>query len=368
VGAPLQRVDVEELGTAGRHGRQDPVVDGALDRVGVARVPGGEQQPPGQHDARDRGARLGVGAVGRQLERVAERLVLVPAAHPAGEIGARAHQVQPATLDSGEQVVVAGLDGHVDGAAVEVELAHRVARHRRRGAHRCVVLPVRRAEPALAEQPVAAQVHHPRRQREVAPVAGDPAEFHQRHLDARVPVDALLAVRAELRVDVGDGPPRDVQQPVVAEGAVPRHGRLDEVAEAVELVPPLEILVGRAAPDDLDEAVEVPVRPLGRGHHTDRLVGRGGQVRVGPAAQFPADGFEPLVDVGVEEGEGGSARVGQCPVVAVQAGGQPQVVQRAGVPQPREAVRDRRLAVDPLPVGEEAVDDGDLGGADRPQA
>ena len=53
---------------------------------------------------------------------------------------------------------VAGLDGDVDRAAVEVQLADGVAGHGRRLANRRVVLPVRGAEPALPEQPVAAPV------------------------------------------------------------------------------------------------------------------------------------------------------------------------------------------------------------------
>ena len=51
----------------------------------------------------DRRAGLGVGAVGRQLERVAERLVPVAAAEPARQVGPGRDHVVPAPDDRVEQ-------------------------------------------------------------------------------------------------------------------------------------------------------------------------------------------------------------------------------------------------------------------------
>jgi hypothetical protein len=75
--ARLQRVGVEERASVERVTREEPVVERPLDQVGEAALAGHEQQPPVPHDARDRGAGLAVGAVGRQLVGIADRLVVV---------------------------------------------------------------------------------------------------------------------------------------------------------------------------------------------------------------------------------------------------------------------------------------------------
>jgi hypothetical protein len=141
----------------------------------------------------------------------------VPAAERAGEVPAGGDHVAPAPLDGGQQILVVLLDRDVDRTAVQVHLAHAVAGHLGRLADRLVVLPVGGAEPAVAQQPVAAQVEHPGRQSEVARLAQLAAEFGQGHLDLGVPVDAGPPGRTELPVDVLDRPDRDVEQPVVAE-------------------------------------------------------------------------------------------------------------------------------------------------------
>ena len=116
--------------------------------VGVGRVAGREQQPPGEHDRGDRGARLGVRLVGRQLVRIAERLVAVAAPETAGQVGARLDHVVPAPEDRVEQLPIAELGRDVDGAAVEIQLADGVAGHGRGVADGSVVLPVRRTRTA----------------------------------------------------------------------------------------------------------------------------------------------------------------------------------------------------------------------------
>ena len=153
---PLERVLVRERHAVEADAREHPVEDRSLEDVRVRGIAGGEQETPGQHDARDGGARFGVGTVGRQFERVAERLVAVAAADAAGQVAAGRHHVASAPKDRLEQLLVAELDGDVDRSAVEVELADGMTGNGRRGADRRVVLPVRGAEATLAEEPVAA--------------------------------------------------------------------------------------------------------------------------------------------------------------------------------------------------------------------
>ena len=145
--ALLQRVGVEErmpvqCRRGGDHAEEDP-----LDRVGVAGLPGRQQQPPAEHDRGDPGAGLRVGAVGWQLEIVPERLAGVTGAHPAGEVGPRRHGVAPLLGHGLQQATVAGLDRHVHGTAGQVQGAHRMAAQHPGLTHRQVVLVVGGAEP-----------------------------------------------------------------------------------------------------------------------------------------------------------------------------------------------------------------------------
>ena len=291
----------------------------------------------------------------------------MPAAHPAGQVGPGPDQVPPAPPHGGEQGVVVELHGHVDGAAVQVELSDGVAGHGRGLPDRLVVLPVGGAEAPLAQQPPAPQVEHAGGQAQVALVAGDPGQLDQRHLDAGVPVDPVASGGPELLVDPVGGPDGDGQEPVVVERPVPGDRRLDQVPDAVELVAPGEVGVRDAAADHLDVAVEVAVGTLGRRHQGDRLVGGRGQAGVRGPAELPAHRLQPLVDVGVQEGEGGARGVGAGLVAPVPAGRQSQVVQGPRAPQLVEAVGDGALPVDPLALGQEPVQDRDPRGAERPQ-
>jgi hypothetical protein len=111
---------------------------------------------------------------------------------------------------------------------------------------------------------------------------------------------------------------------------------------------PGEVGVGGPSGHDLDVAVEVAVGTLGRGHQPDGLVGGRRQGRVRGPPELPADRLQPLVDVGVKEGEDGPGGVGRGPVAPVGAGGQPEVVQGPGALQLVEAVGDGVLALGPL--------------------
>ena len=164
---------------------QDPVDD-----VAVAQVAGREQQPVGEHDGGDAGAGLGVGAVRRQHEVVAERLVEVAGAHAAGDVRPAGERAVELPDDGGEQLVVAGLDGHVDGAGGQVERADGVPVEHLAVADRHGVLEVPPPELVLGQAAVPAPGHEPGRLVEVALLAGDPEQLHERRLDLRVAADA----------------------------------------------------------------------------------------------------------------------------------------------------------------------------------
>ena len=85
---------------------------------------------------------------------------------------------------------------------------------------------------------MAAPVDEAGREVEVAPLAGRPVQLDERHLDLGMTVDAHPAARPEGPLDGVGRTLGDEEEPVVAERTVPGDGGLDEVAEAVELVPP----------------------------------------------------------------------------------------------------------------------------------
>ena len=102
----------------------------------------------------------------------------------------------------------------------------------------------RGSSPRAARFPVvvvrlpAALVHKIPAERQVAPLAGGAVQLHQRQLDFLVAaVAALLAgAGAKDRADVVGVAAGDVQQSALAGGLVVGHGRLDQVAGAVQLV------------------------------------------------------------------------------------------------------------------------------------
>ena len=137
-----------------------------------------------------------------------------------------------------------------------------------------MVLPVPATEPAVTEQPVPAQLEHPRGQPQVARFTCGPAKFDERHLDAGMPVDPVPSSRPELAGDVVHRTLGDVEQTVVGECAVPCDRGLNQVTDAVELVPPGKVGVRLAAAHHLDEAVDIAVRSLGGRDDRDGLVRR----------------------------------------------------------------------------------------------
>ena len=116
-------------------------------------------------------------------------------------------------------------------------------------AHRDVVLQVGRAEVVAVEQAAPAQVDEPRGQVEVGPVPGHPVQLDQRGLDLRVPVDVVRRPAEPLDDQVREAPgDRDELSPT----AGPRggDGGLDEVARAVQLVAPVQLLPRASRLDD----------------------------------------------------------------------------------------------------------------------
>ena len=157
----------------------------------------------------------------------------------------------------------------------------------------------------------------------------------------------------------------DREQPVVAQRAVPRDRRLDQVPDAVQLVAELEILVLPAGRDDLDERVQVAVVALRGLDRLDRLVGHPRDVRVRSAAELPGDALQPLVDVRVEERERPVEHDPDGLVVAAGARGEAHVHEVAELDQLVEHVRQRPLAVHAQAVGPEPAGDRHVLAAER---
>ena len=260
------------------------------------------------------------------------------AADAPGQVHPGLDHVIPAPAHGVEQLPVAELGRRVDHAAVEVHLAHGVPGDRGRLADREVVLPVGGPHVRLADEAPAAQLQHPGAELEVPPIAGRAIQLDERHLDLGMPVDAVATRRAELALDRLDGAQRDVEQPVVGEGAVPRDGGLDQVADAVQLVAPGEVLVFGARGDDLDVGVEVAVRALRRTHRVDRFVGGRGEGRVVLAAELPADRLEPLVRVRIEERVDDAVLLAERLVAPRRAGRHAEVAEGSRTLEPREPV------------------------------
>jgi hypothetical protein len=176
-----------------------------------------------------------------------------------------------------------------------------------------------------------------------------------------MPADLLAAVGAELAADVVGRPARHRHQLVLAAGAQPRHRRLDQVAEAVQLVPHLQVAVAHARALVPEAGVQVAVGLLGGrdqlGQLRDPPLGGGG---AGPGG-LPAQRLQQLVDLGV--GELAAAALRQRAAL----GGDAEVPHPAEPGHPGTAVVDDHRAAEPLPVRPEARLQPDLVDAERAQ-
>src|ERR1700722_4495311 len=115
-----------------------------------------------------------------------------------------------------------------------------MAQHGRRLADRDVVLEVLLAERVEAEGSRPPAVDEQPGELEVALVPGRAGKLDQRHLDFRMTADAHPAVGPELVVHVIGEAPRDLWEVVVVAGPQPGDRRLEEMTEAVKLVPGLK--------------------------------------------------------------------------------------------------------------------------------
>ena len=184
--------------------------------------------------------------------------------HAAGEVRAAGDRGLPLRDDRREQLVVAGLDRDVDGTGGEVQRPHGVTAEHGRLADRHVVLEVRLAEADLAERAPAAPVDEQRGLVEVALLTRHAGQLDQAQLDLGVTADALDPAGTERRAHVVGGAARDLDERVVARRPRSRDAGLEQVAEVVQLVAPLEVAVARLLARSPEHRVEVAVGLLRR--------------------------------------------------------------------------------------------------------
>ena len=357
----LQRVGVEERLAVERDPGEEAVVQRSLEEVGEAALARDEQHPPVPHDAGDRRARFAVGAVGRQLVPIADRLTMVARADATGQIGLRRGQVVPLEEHRGEQRLVARLGVDVGDPGCEIERAHGVSDDRPRVANRLSVLVVVEVETAVREHAVSP----PRGQRvgqlQVALPARLAVQLDKRELDLGMSVGACLGACAEDLVDQVGEATCDREEGRVARRSCGRHSSLEEMACAVELVAHLQVGPAPARVDDLAPAVEIAVRLLCRGDKLGRFarvaLERGRRL----AAELPGDRLEPLVDIRVAEHH--------APTLTRDASrGDAQVVERPGALELLGTSKKRDLPVHPLAVRQQAVADDDAAAVDRAES
>lgn len=131
-------------------------------------------------------------------------------------------------------------------------------------------------------------------------------ELGQAHLDLGVPADRVAPVDAELLAyefgrEAGDGHESVIG---VRPRARPGDGRLEEVSEAVQLVPPLQGRPALALTVAAEHRVEVSVGLLRGGDPVDHAAEPLLEIAVGRgirAPDLPRERLEVLVDLGVGE-------------------------------------------------------------------
>ncbi len=182
-------------------------------------------------------------------------------------------------------------------------------------------------------------------------------QLHQRQLDLRVPAHGVAAVGTELGVDVVGQPGRHARQVAVDAGAERSSRSLEQVTEAVELVPPLQVGVARTLPRVTERGVQIAVVVLGRRDPGDQLLVLRVQARLG-LPEVPRHGLEQLVDLGVDELD---------PRMLVRSTGRGgvEVAGPADALDPVQAVLDDRLLVELLVVAPEAAVDRQLVWSER---
>ena len=146
----------------------------------------------------------------------------------AREVGPRRAHLLPAAATHPAGTRSPRLDRHVDGPAVEVHLAHRVAGgigRSRTGRWSCQYAVPNRSAPS---RPWPRRSTRARASARYSRLPGDAVELHERHLDLGVAVDAVPPTFPS-SVDAAERPsasPAGVRR----RGATPRDRGLDEVA------------------------------------------------------------------------------------------------------------------------------------------
>ncbi len=153
----------------------------------------------------------------------------------------------------------------------------------------------------LAQQPPAAQVQEALREVDVARLVQGAAQLHQRGLHLGVTAHGVPPALAEDLAQVVGDLHCGGRELVGPGGAQARHGCLEHVPGAVQLVPPLEVRVARLLPLLSEPGVEVPVGLLGRDDRSGQLAGAAVHVQIAGAADIPGHRLHQLVHVGIGE-------------------------------------------------------------------
>ena len=127
--------------------------------------------------------------------------------------------------------------------------------------YRLVILAVLAIE--LMALGVAAFVQEEGGQLKVTYFTGRPVESGQTYLDLLVSGHLAQPVGSKDRVYVVGQPHCDVQKRALASGLMVRHGGLEEMTRAVELVPPLHVGPALLRLDQRVVGIQVTVIPLG---------------------------------------------------------------------------------------------------------
>ena len=197
----------------------------------------------------------------------------------------------------------------------------------------------------------------------VARVTRDPGELDEGRLDLGMAAESGDAVGPE---DVADEIRRascDREQPVV--GTRPRplagDGRLEEMAEAVKLVPPLQVGPPRLLAGSSELGVEVAVGLLRRRHPRHDVAEGALERGIVAAADLPRGRLEELVHLGVAElAPPATRRQGSC-------GGAIEVRQPSLRLETTEDVVERVGGVDALSLAPEPAGDADVTEAEGAQ-
>ena len=165
---------------------------------------------------------------------------------------------------------------------------------------------------------------------------------------------ADATARAELVVDVIGQAARHPRQQVVVTSPQPGDRRLEQVAEAVQLMPGLQVGVPGRLAGPPEAGVEVAIWFLGRGHSRHQSLVPPLEVSGVLPAEFPSHGLEQLIDLGVDELNAGVAAGDGAGRSAVEVAGPADAL------HPCLAVRQDRVRVQSLFLSPKTTGDLDF--------